>query len=125
VNRPDVGGVEPGQRVVEQRLARAFEVGHRQLPEQALANAQAQLASRLSGEGDRRQAADRERGRAVRRRDHFNQAVDKDRGLARACARVDEHVARALVHGGVALGLVGGRRPARTGHVSPPPPRGA
>src|SRR5213079_2741401 len=55
VNRADVGGVETGQGVAEERRARLAEIRWCELFEQALADSQTELARRLPGEGDGRQ----------------------------------------------------------------------
>ena len=119
VHGADIGRVETGQRVQQMRPSRRENVGRGELVEEPLANPQPQLAGRLAGERDGGDAADRDAGRPVGGRDHRHQALDEHRGLAGARAGVDEHVAGALVDGGIARGLVGSRA-ARRRHLSRP-----
>jgi hypothetical protein len=99
VDRRDVGGVEPRERLhqrLEPRIARAR---RRERGEDPLSRADAQLARGLAGERDRGHTLDRRRPAVVTRRDQLDEPFDDQTRLAGSRRRVDQHVALTLVDG--------------------------
>jgi len=83
-----VGGVEAAHRLAELSVTGRRQVPPRQLLEKPLANPEPELAGRLARERDGRDARDGNGRAPGGGRDHLDEAVDEDRGLARPRALI-------------------------------------